>query len=92
MDNNNSLDSDNSDNWAFTQAELDRFLEAATKQTDLDNQLLEAAKKGQTETIKTLMGMGADIRAKDEYNETALMWATVNGHTDTLTQLPFCFL
>ncbi len=54
---------------------------------DIDLQLIEAAKKGDTVSIKALLEAGADVNAKDNDGLTALMWAAVRGHTETAQAL-----
>ena len=49
---------------------------------DINSQLIEAAKKGDTVSIKTLLDAGADVNAKNGNGFTALMWAAGRGHTE----------
>lgn len=50
---------------------------------DLNSDLLEAAKQGDTATVKALLAKGADVNAKDkEFGQTALMVAAKGGHTE----------
>jgi ankyrin repeat protein len=49
----------------------------------LDAQLVAAAGKGDTATVQSLLQQGANIEARDNYGETALMEAAGRGHTDT---------
>jgi len=44
--------------------------------------LIHAAEKGDTETVKMLLNKGADVNAKDKDGETALMYAAQKGHTE----------
>ncbi len=43
--------------------------------------LIGAAKKGDTETVKTLLAAGADVNAQNWVGQTALMQAAWHGHT-----------
>jgi ankyrin repeat protein len=43
--------------------------------------LMLAAGDGHTSVVKTLIGSGSDINAKDEVGVTALTRAAVEGHT-----------
>jgi len=54
---------------------------------DLDSQLMEAAKKGQTERVKSLLDAGAKVNAKTGSGLTALMSAADSGHADTVQVL-----
>src|ERR1041385_1516351 len=49
--------------------------------------LVAAAEKGDTATVQSLLGKGADVNGKAEKDETALMGAAMNGHTDTVQTL-----
>lgn len=53
----------------------------------IDRQLLEAVKEGDTESVKELLGKGADVNAKDEDGGTALMWAAAKGNKDIVKKL-----
>jgi len=46
--------------------------------------LIEAARKGDIDTIKGLLDNGADVNEKNNYEATALMFAAVNGHIDAV--------
>jgi ankyrin repeat protein len=50
----------------------------------LEDQLMDAAEKGHTETVALLLDRGANIHAR---NSKALQWAAVNGHTETVALL-----
>ena len=52
-----------------------------------NSELIAAAFKGDTETVRLLLDKGANVNAKDEDGGTALMFASVNGHTDTVKML-----
>jgi hypothetical protein len=49
--------------------------------------LMAAARSGQTDTVKTLLEQGADVKAKDNDGLTALMDAATAGQTDTVKTL-----
>jgi ankyrin repeat protein len=49
--------------------------------------LMRAALKGQSETVKALLLNGADVNARNHEGRTALMFATVNLHTSTVQTL-----
>lgn len=49
--------------------------------------LIDAAKKGDTADVKTLLNKGADANAKDKGGWTALMEASQNGHTEIVNAL-----
>lgn len=46
----------------------------------LDEQLLEAARKGDLATVQALIGKGANIEAQSRYGQTPLFFAARNGH------------
>ncbi len=54
---------------------------------DVNSQLIEAGKKGETRNIKGLLGAGAEVDAKDEKGVTALMHASAEGHTQSVEAL-----
>ena len=54
---------------------------------DVNSDLSDAARKGDTATVQTLLNNGADVNATDEHGGTALMYAAVNGHTATVQAL-----
>ncbi len=54
---------------------------------DVNSQLMEATRGGQTERVQELLEAGADVNAKIEGNVTALMFAASEGHTDTMRTL-----
>lgn len=43
--------------------------------------LMEAAKQGHIESVKALLKAGADVNLRDDYDDTALTWATGKCHT-----------
>ncbi|MEE9913782.1 MAG: ankyrin repeat domain-containing protein [Deltaproteobacteria bacterium] len=49
--------------------------------------LLDAAKNGETETVRVLLDRGADINQRGDYEYTPLIWAIEKGHTDTAALL-----
>ena len=54
---------------------------------DINQDLIEAAKKGDTAAVKTLLAKGADVNAKDEKGWPALLVAVEAGHTATVQAL-----
>ena len=54
---------------------------------DVNAQLLEAAKKGQTSEVLALLIAGAKVKEKDDKGWTALMYAAQGGHTETVQVL-----
>lgn len=46
-----------------------------------------AAKKGDLETILALLGLGADVNARDRYGQTALMLAARGGNSKIVAAL-----
>ncbi|MEW6533447.1 MAG: ankyrin repeat domain-containing protein [Thermodesulfobacteriota bacterium] len=48
----------------------------------LHQQLIEAARRGNLESVKTLLGMGANVNAEDDRGMTALMAACGQGHVE----------
>ena len=47
---------------------------------DRDSDLLDSAKYGNANRVKSLIKQGANVNAKDENGWTALMWASMLGH------------
>ena len=73
--------------FCATKSEPDRRPDAKANpitkgQRKLNNELIEAAKAGNYEIVKTLIEKGADVNAKDELEITALMWASAWGRTE----------
>ena len=54
---------------------------------DINSQLVEAAKNGDTVSIKALLEAGADVNTTDANDRTALIWAAQKGHTETAQAL-----
>ena len=54
---------------------------------DISQALLEAAKKGDTATVKALLAEGAYVDARDGEGCTALMKAVFSGNNDTVRAL-----
>jgi len=55
---------------------------------DTSQDLVKAARTGDTETVRRLLESGADVEAKDEmHHSSVLMWAAHEGHTDVMNLL-----
>ncbi len=54
---------------------------------DINSELIEAAKNGDTVSIKALLEAGADVNAKASGGKTALLAAAEGGHTDIIDLL-----
>ena len=54
---------------------------------DVNQDLVEAAKKGDTAVVRVLLANGADVTATDHDGWTPLMWAAYAGHTDAVKAL-----
>lgn len=54
---------------------------------DVNSDLLDAARQGDTATVQSLLSQGANVNATDAHGGTALMFAAVNGHTSTVQAL-----
>lgn len=57
------------------------------KEGSNDYKMLEAAKEGKIETVKSLVSKGANLEAKDKYGYTALVWASITGHLEVVRVL-----
>src|SRR5215211_7800302 len=53
----------------------------------LNDQLWEAARKGDVATVQTLLDKGADVNGKFRYGTTALFKAAERGHTEVVKLL-----
>jgi hypothetical protein len=49
-----------------------------------NDDLIAAAKRGDSAAVKALLAKGADVNAKTRYNQTPLMFAAEKGHIDTV--------
>jgi hypothetical protein len=54
---------------------------------ELDDQLWEAARKGDVATVKTLLDKGANVNARFRYGTTTLFKASERGHTEVVKLL-----
>src|ERR1044072_9164034 len=54
---------------------------------ELNNQLYEAARKGDVAEVKAVLDKGADVNAKFRYGATALFKAAERGHTEVVKLL-----
>ena len=54
---------------------------------DYDQQLLEAAKEGNSDMVQYVLEAGADVNSRNKYRKTACMLAAQNGHVDCLEML-----
>ncbi|HZM01881.1 MAG TPA: ankyrin repeat domain-containing protein [Candidatus Saccharimonadales bacterium] len=68
----------------LAQTNADNSDSSSDKNAPLDatEQLLNAARSGDMETLKLLLNKGADVNAKDTNGTTALMGAVMTGRTD----------
>ncbi len=48
---------------------------------DSSEDLIESVKQRHAEDLRVLLGLGADVNARDDKGATALMWACALGHT-----------
>ena len=42
---------------------------------DINEDMIEASKKGRTDEVRSLLDAGAEVNVKDEWGETSLMWS-----------------
>ena len=58
-------------------------------QQELNNELIDNAKYGNLDIVKSLIEQGVDIEAKDIYedDDTALMWSSLKGHLEIVKYL-----
>ena len=54
---------------------------------NVENEFLDAAFRGRTETVKKLLARGANPDSRDDIGQTALMGAARNGHVQTVIVL-----
>jgi len=57
------------------------------QQASLDSRLIEAANRGDTKAVQTLLASGANVNAKDAQGYDALCLAAKGGHTETVRTL-----
>ncbi len=55
--------------------------------SNLNTELLNAAKNGDIEKVKSLISEGADVNVVDKNGDTPLIWAATNGHKETVETL-----
>ena len=60
---------------------------AQNEQNKLNEKLIEAVGRGNTEQVRELLDAGADINIQDKFGETALMRAAAWGHTGVMELL-----
>ena len=63
------------------------LIPSLTSAQDINQELIEAAKKGNTTAVKALLEAGADVNTKDKKGWTGLLLAAVKGHTATVQAL-----
>ncbi len=54
---------------------------------DINQELIDAAERGDTATVQALLDAGADVNFQDDMRGTALMDAAISGHTATVQAL-----
>jgi len=68
--------------YTFNEAEL-KYLEILTlSQEGKNNRLIRASDRGDLEQVKTLVKVGADIEARNQYKTTPLITASWQGHVE----------
>src|SRR5215813_5986299 len=60
---------------------------ATNADPSLNEELLNAAKRGDAAAVKSLLAKGADVNAKTRYNQTPLMFAAEKGHLEIVKVL-----
>jgi len=73
-----------------TNGTLSKTIAVSTPEKDmsqLNKDLLYAAREGDIEAVKRLLAKGADVNAKDNWGITALMWTAWPGHTEIVNLL-----
>ena len=55
--------------------------------SSLNDQLIQAAEKGDTAAVQQLLDKGANIEAQSDYGRTALMYAATNGYPEVVKLL-----
>jgi hypothetical protein len=53
----------------------------------VDEQLLKAAENGDLAAVSEALGLGANVNAKDQYNNTSLNWAALWGYGEVVKRL-----
>ena len=66
---------------------LPLIVHAQEARRELDDQLWEAARKGDAAAVQALLDKGADVNAKFRYGTTALFKAAERGHTEVVKLL-----
>ena len=60
---------------------------SAAQESRLAEKLFTAAQRGDVEGVRKALEEGAYVNAKDKNGDTALIWASENGHTDVVELL-----
>jgi hypothetical protein len=60
------------------------LLPPASRAADLNQDLREAAKKGDARAVESLLGRGADANARTPYGATAILYASDKGHVEVV--------
>lgn len=55
--------------------------------TTIEDQLLKAASAGDLAVVSEALGRGANVNAKDEYDNTSLNWAALWGYREVVERL-----
>ena len=64
-----------------------KLQEMGIKQAQYGEALLNAARKGNTDTLSLLLTAGADVNTADKNGMAPIHWAALGGHTDSLKLL-----